>query len=559
MFNQNKLVNEKSGNCYNKIMNLSLKIPFEALYVMWKLTQAGFEAYIVGGAVRDLLLQSLAQLAKTDNDAILINDYDFTTNATPEQIQTVFSDSYYTNEFGTVGIGYDNLSAQLVNEGFTIPNTSMKASATQYTQHQQNSIINLAAAAKIHDSLQEQVETYLKAQQKKQAFLPPLEITTFRSEGIYSDFRRPDQIQWGDSVVEDLKRRDFTINAMALEVKAEHLQQIFASQTITNSLISLSSDQYQLVDQHHGFQDLTKQTITTVLNPDQRFQEDALRMLRAIRLACQLKFKIEPLTLSSIAEHANLIKKISAERIQQELLAILATDQPDRGIQLLQDTGLLQYIMPEIAQGMGVEQGGHHDTDVWTHALDSLKACPSPDPIVRLATLLHDVGKPKTAQVQNGQITFYNHELVSSRMADQIAQRLKLSAAQREKLFILVRHHMFHYQPYQSDAAIRRLIKRVGLEYLDDILAVREADRLGSGAKKTSWRLEELKQRIVEQLNQPFDTTDLAINGHDLMQELQLQPGPKLGEVLDQLTEKVLDQPELNTKEKLLAEAKKLV
>ncbi len=234
---------------------------------------------------------------------------------------------------------------------------------------------------------------------------------------------------------------------------------------------------------------------------------------------------------------------------------MLVSDQPAKGIHLLEKTGLLQTIMPELITCRGVEQGGHHDTDVWTHSLDALHNCPSKDPIVRLAALLHDIGKPRTYQLRNGEITFYNHEIVSSRIADAIAKRLRLSNEQREKLFKLVRYHMFHYQPKDTDAAIRRMIKRVGLQYIDDILDLREGDRLGSGAKRTSWRLEELKQRIVDQLNQPMDTNDLALDGHDLIAELKLKPGKLIGEILDHLLELVLEDPELNTKEELLKKA----
>jgi len=160
-------------------------------------------------------------------------------------------------------------------------------------------------------------------------------------------------------------------------------------------------------------------------------------------------------------------------------------------------------------------QGGHHNTDVWTHSLDALKECPNPDPIVRLATLLHDIAKPQTFEIRDNKITFYNHEIVGSRITDKIAKRLKFSKIDRRRLFTLVRHHMFYYQPQNSDAAIRRFMRKVSLENIDDILDLREGDRLGSGARKTSWRLEEMKQRMIEQLNQPMEVTDLAINGHD--------------------------------------------
>jgi len=206
-----------------------------------------------------------------------------------------------------------------------------------------------------------------------------------------------------------------------------------------------------------------------------------------------------------------------------------------------------------------MQQRGHHVSDVWTHSLDALRHCPSSDPIVRLATLLHDIGKPLTYKEENESITFYNHDIVGSRIASKIARRLRLTNKDVQRIFTLVRYHMFHYQPNHSDASIRRFIRRVGFENIDDILDLREGDRLGSGAKKTSWRLEEMKERIIEQLNQPMGLDDLNINGHDLMQELQLKPGPILGQILDKLLEKVLENPDLNEKEKLIAEAKNIL
>lgn len=548
-------------------MQLTLKIPYEASYILWKLHQAKFEGFIVGGAVRDLLIQAIALMQTDDPKTLnqqLVNDYDFTTNATPQQIQNIFPNSYYTNDFGTVGIGYDQLLGFITAEGYDTPSENIKKKYKTSHPEPTNRIIDLANAKKIHHSLEKAVQSTqakTSSPQKNNSHQPPpFEITTYRSEGLYSDFRRPDEVSWGKSVEEDLQRRDFTVNAMALSIKPHVLESFFADKNVAiQDSLTISADEYEIIDLHQGMQDLAKKIISTVRNPDDRFKEDALRMLRAIRLACQLKFEIDPLTLSAIKEHHALIKKISAERIAQEFLYILSTNQPDRGINLLHQTGLLKFIVPELVEGIGVEQGGHHDTDVWVHQLDAIKNCPSTDPIVRLAALLHDVGKPKTFKLINNQITFYNHEIVSSRIADKIAQRLKLANDQREKLFKLVRYHMFHYQPHQTDAAIRRLIKRVGLEYVDDILAVREADRLGSGARKTSWRLEELKQRIIEQLNQPLEVTDLAIDGHDLINELDIKPGPKIGLILNKLLEKVLEDPDLNTKEVLLKEAKSIL
>lgn len=542
-------------------MQIEISIPYEVAFILWKMHTAGYETYLVGGAVRDLLINSLFSFqSKTNKTNTILDyheivDYDFTTNATPQQIQQVFPDSYYTNEFGMVGISYQNLNANIVAEGFFLPKENIATRTNSQAKPRSSRIIDLANASKVHTSLSSQVDNAQNLLKTNNLEPPPFEITTYRSEGMYSDFRRPDEVIWGNSINQDLERRDFTINAMALEVKVATLNSFFSKQNLL-PLLKLKPKDYSLVDQHMGLKDLAKKIISTVRNPDERFQEDALRMLRAIRLSSQLEFALEPLTLASIKHHANLLRKISWERIQTEFLKMLSSPQPSKGIALLYETGLLDIILPELISCKNVEQGGHHNTDVWTHSLDSLDNCPSNNPIVRLAALVHDIGKPKTFQLRNGEITFYNHEIVSSRMADQVAKRLKLSNDQRKQLFKLVRYHMFYYQPHDTDAAIRRMIKRVGIEYIDDILDLREGDRLGSGAKKTSWRLEELKKRIIEQLNQPMDTNDLIIDGNDLISQLHLKPGKIIGDILNYLLEKVLEQPELNTKEALLEETK---
>ena len=294
-------------------------------------------------------------------------------------------------------------------------------------------------------------------------------------------------------------------------------------------------------------------------NPNQRFKEDALRMLRAIRLAVQLEMELEQATYQSIQKNKDLLKFISFERIGAEIMKILASAHPAEGIKLLDDTGLLEYIIPELKLGKKMDQPGHHTTDVFVHSLDALAACPSRDPVVRLATLLHDIGKPETYKENDQEITFYNHEVLGARTASKIAKRLRLAKKDVQRIFILVRYHMFYYQPEQSDASIRRFIKKVGLENIDDILDLREGDRLGSGAKKTSWRLEEFKERIIEQLNQPMDLTDLAVNGADLIKELKLKPSPVVGQILNELLDKVLQDPQLNTKKLLLKEAKQIL
>ncbi|MGD9129789.1 MAG: HDIG domain-containing protein [Candidatus Woesebacteria bacterium] len=534
---------------------MTLSLPFEVLFVLYILQKENFEAYLVGGAVRDLIINSIDS-GKTRQ----IIDFDFASNATPEQIQTLFLDSYYENDFGTVGIAYENLLAQLRASGIKTPIENMLSNFKLASKRSKDKIIDLAKASKLHESLQDEEE------QKKQVDessllkqLAPFEITTYRSEGLYQDFRKPSKLSWGKSIKEDLERRDFTINALALAVNQNYLQKIFEKQEIKKSQFKLEAENYQLLDQHQAMKDLLALVIRTVGDANMRFQEDALRMLRAIRFAVQLNMEIDTKTYKSIKTNADLIKHISWERIRDEFLKMLSSDYPKKAIKLLDETGLLQYILPELSDTKGVDQGGHHTTDVWNHSLDSLQYCPSHDPIVRLATLLHDIAKAQTYQVRAGQITFYNHEILGSRIVSKIAKRFNLSNREKQRLFILVRYHMFYYQAHNTDASIRRFMKKVGLENIDDILDLREGDRLGSGARKTSWRLEEFKQRMIEQLQQPMDIKDLAINGHDLMTHFKLKQGPILGKILNALFELVLDDPEKNERDFLLAEAEKIL
>lgn len=538
---------------------MKIYISLEALAILHTLLQAGYEAYIVGGAVRDLLRTALHVSEDPGKD------YDFTTNATPEQLLALFPEGFYENKFGTVSITPEHLCAQL-----QLPKPQI--ASDPLTQMDSPRIIDLASASKIHISLQTQKDTPIAedtenfeeinsmskiSQQNQQSKTVPYEITTFRSDGIYTDHRRPESVTWGTSLQEDLDRRDFTINAMAIEVTSEFLQTLFADPTqLTNTDQVVAPEHYTLHDPHSGQQDLANHLIRTVRDPHERFQEDALRMLRAIRFSVQLNMKIDAETYKAIVTHHELLAHISYERIRDEFLKMLGSEYPKEAIELLDQTGLLQYIIPELLDSKGVQQGGHHTTDVWTHSLDALAACPSSDPIVRLATLLHDISKPETFALVDGQPTFYNHEILGSRVAKKIARRLRLSNKDIDRIFALVRYHMFHYQPDHTDAAIRRFMRKVGLENIDDILDLREGDRLGSGARKTSWRLEEMKQRMIEQLNQPLDVTDLAIDGTDLMQELNLPPGPIIGKLLHALFEQVMEDPQLNTKESLLAHAR---
>lgn len=527
---------------------MKLRLPFEVLYILRSLHQGGFEAFLVGGAVRDLILQ-----ITSGQSSIPVTDYDFTTNAKPPEIQTLFPENFYENTFGTVSVTHENLIQMLTKHHYQIPENTLTARYLQAQNHRRPTIIDLSQASKLHSSLAKPAEEKVTPTQPK-----PFEITTYRADGTYDDHRRPNKVSWGKTIEDDLKRRDFTINAIALKLRPEVLENFF-DQKVFPAEVELEPSQYEVIDPHHGIEDLEKGQIQAVGDPNIRFKEDALRMLRAIRFCAQLQMRIAPGTLAAITQHAPLLSHVSWERIQDEFLKMLTSPLPRRGIELLDETHLLEHIIPELLEGKGVEQGGHHTTDVWEHSLEAVAQCPSSDPIVRLATLLHDIGKPRTQKIIDGKITFYNHEIIGSRMAVKIAQRLKLSKKDTDRIFTLVRFHMFYYQPQNTDASIRRFMRKVGLDTIDDILDLREGDRLGSGARKTSWRLEEMKQRMVEQLNQPLSVHDLAVDGHDLIAKLNMKPGRQMGEILNQLFEKVLEDPDLNTKETLLKEAKRLL
>lgn len=533
---------------------MSLNLPFEVLYILYLLQKHGFGAFLVGGAVRDLV---------SNLQADEIKDFDFTTDATPEQIQQFFPESFYENKFGTVSVTEDHLLEEL-GKIYQLPEKN-RYHFIKPAPVRSNRIIDLANAKKIHVSLQDRAVAASQQAAPASPNLPAFEITTFRSDGDYTDHRRPETVTFGTSIEQDLERRDFTINALAIELDASFLQNIFGAENNSaekkeiQTFYKINPNDYKLIDLHGGKEDLDKRLVRTVGNPDQRFGEDALRMLRAVRLAIQLNMDIETDTYFAIKFHKDSLRFVSGERIRDEFMKILASDHPAEGIELLDQTGLLEQIIPELYDGIDMQQRGHHTTDVWTHSIDALRYCPSPDPIVRLATLLHDIGKPDSYKDDQGEITFYSHDIFGSRTASRIANRLRLSKKDVQRIFILVRYHMFHYQEYHTDASIRRFIKRVGFEHIDDILDLREGDRLGSGARKTSWRLEEMKARVIEQLNQPMGLDDLDINGHDLMEKLGIKPGPVLGRLLDQLLELVLEKPELNEKEKLVEEAKKIV
>lgn len=356
------------------------------------------------------------------------------------------------------------------------------------------------------------------------------EITPFRHEGLYKDNRHPESVSWAKTIEEDLGRRDFTINAMAY-------------------------DGQKLIDVSGSKEDLKNKIVKAVGDPAKRFTEDALRMLRAVRFATQLKFSIDPATQTAITEHAKLLQNISGERIRDEFLKILTSPNPADGVLLLHTTGLLQHILPEVEACFGVEQKSperHHIHDVATHLIESLRHCPSTNAITRLGALIHDIGKPKTRAIdERGITTFHDHEVIGAEMAAEIADRLRLSKDDKERLIKLVRYHMFAVTEDQTDKTIRRFIRKVGVETIQDLLDIRTGDRLGSGTPATSWRTELFKKRLEEVQHLPFTVHDLNITGQEIMETLNLKPGPAVGKVLDKLFEMVDSAEVKNEKEEL--------
>lgn len=448
------------------------KIPSKIKEIADKFVKNDFEIYLVGGCVRNLLLNKQ------------VVDWDLATNATPSEMLKLFPDSFYNNEFGTVGIPFNLVETE-------------------------------------HPGI--------------------VEVTTFRTEASYTDKRRPDIVEWGKTIDEDLKRRDFTINAMAVSLD------------LRNTTYDL-----KIIDPYNGQEDLKKKLIRAVGNANSRFSEDALRLMRAIRFASQLGFSIEEETLNAITASAKHLKEIAKERIRDELLKTISSDFPYEGIILFRNTNLLEYIIPELLEGIGISQarpGRHHQDDVFTHNVLSLKFCPAVDPIVRFTALIHDIGKPRVASKdEQGLVIFYNHEVMGSRMAYEICERLRFSKKNRQRIVTLIRWHMFTVDEHITDAAVRRFIRRIGVENVKDMIDLRIGDRLGGGTQTAeSWRLKLFKKRLEEQLAPlPFSINDLVIDGKDVMTELNIPPSRKVGEILQLLFEEVDEDLSKNTKEFLL-------
>ena len=454
-----------------------MEIPKEIKSIINSLEKNGFEAYIVGGCVRDFLR------------GVEPEDWDVATNAKPEEIQKLFPKSFYNNKFFTVTV-------------------------------------------------------LTKSRNPK---LREVEITTFRKEAKYRDKRHPEEVRFAQTIEEDLSRRDFTVNAMALALKKKK-----------------GETERKIIDPFGGQNDLKDKIIRAVGAPEERFEEDALRMMRAVRFSVTLGkgWQIEPKTCQAIKKNAFWLQAISKERIRDEFIKIVMCPEAAVGIERLRVLGLLKYIVPELEEGYKVSQNKHHIYDCYEHYLRSLDfaAKKNFNLHVRLAALFHDIGKPRTKRGEGPNATFYGHEIVGAKITAQILTRLKFSKKDIEKITKLVRYHLFYYNPGEvGEGSVRRLLRKVGPENIEELIQVRMADRIGSGVPKAEpYRLRHLRYVIEKVSQDPISVKTLKVDGNDVMRILKIKPGPKVGQILDILLGYVLADPQKNKKGILEKEIEKL-
>lgn len=454
------------------------------------LVKEGYDAYLVGGAVRDIVLKKKP------------HDYDLATNALPDEMLNMFPKSVSTGaKFGTV------IALVQDDEGET------------------------------HE----------------------VEVTTFRSEAEYIDGRWPSSVEFVDDVDRDLGRRDFTFNAMAIDLSGLDLDDGVEEKVV------------DIYDPFGGIEDIQKKVVRAVGTPLERFKEDGLRSFKAARMASQLGFEIEPETLQAMKDSISVAEVVSMERVRDEFMKMLLNSpKPSVGIEIMRETGLLQLFMPELLEGVGVEQKLCHVHDVYNHILKTVDVAHDS---VKLPALFHDIAKPRT-DMGNGH--FYGHDRMGADMAEQIMKRMKFPKSEIERTKKLVENHMFYYPHIKedmteeekkkielhqwSDSAVRRFIQRVGKENIDDLFKLRMADAQSNPA--TMFKPDEitlLQERIshVREQDMALKVSDLKINGEDL-QKLGIEKGPKMGLILKELLDAVIEDPLMNTKEKLEELAVKL-
>jgi poly(A) polymerase/tRNA nucleotidyltransferase (CCA-adding enzyme) len=441
-----------------------IEIPKEVRAAVAILHHAGFEAYLVGGCARDLLINRAPK------------DWDITTNARPEKIQELFPDSFYENKFGTVSV----------------------------------------------------------ITRSEDPTLRAIEITPYRIEGKYSDKRHPDEVTFADKLEDDLSRRDFTMNAIALDIREEP---------------------FATIDPFGGAGDIEKKLIRAVGDAKKRFEEDALRIMRAVRFAAELRFIIEPTTAAALTTCADLLSEIAIERIRDEFIKIIMTAKPSDGLNLIREFGILKKFMPELEEGWGCGQNKHHIYTVWEH---NLRACDyaaeerwSFD--VRLSALFHDIGKPRSKHGDGPDSTFYNHEVIGAKMAHTILSRMRFSTEVVDKVEKMVRFHLFYYNVDEvTESSVRRLVQKVGVEDMEDLIRVRMCDRIGSGVPKAEpYKLRHFRFLVEKVQRDPVSVGMLAIDGNRIKELAKVEQGPMIGFILHALLEDVLDDPGKNTVEYL--------
>lgn len=456
-----------------------IKIPSEVTQVTNQLYKAGYEAYIVGGCVRDILRGDTPK------------DWDVTTNAIPDEILDVFEHAHYDNDFGTVRV--------------------------------------------INDTENEQLRV--------------IEITTYRTEDSYTDNRHPDAVQFSDSISEDLKRRDFTINALAM-----NLQDVSRDNTV---IVTPET----LVDEHGGLVDLQKRRLRAVGTPKKRFAEDALRIIRGIRFAAELSLEIHPDTLEAMQSEVARLNDIAVERIRDEFVKIVSCETPKIGLEIAQKIGALEIFIPELSDTIGVGQNQAHSYDLWEHLTRACQTAADKGwPLhIRLAALFHDIAKVHTKEWsdERGDWSFHNHEVIGEQVTRKIMNRLKFPKNLVSQVTNLVRWHMFFSDTDEiTHSAVRRLIQNVGKEHIWDLMKVRRADRLGMGRpKEEPYRLRKYQSMIEEVMRDPVSVDKLAIDGNDVIRETNEVPGPRIGWILHALLEEVLDDPTVNKKDTLTEQA----
>jgi len=437
--------------------------------------EAGYECFLVGGSVRDLILERHGSARTGGRDS---GDFDFATNARPEEVRGLFRKVIPTGEkHGTMTV--------LAGGGLAF------------------------------------------------------EVTTYRADGTYADGRRPEEVRFSDRLEEDVKRRDFTINGLAYDLERD-----------------------EIIDLVGGLADIEKKIVRTIGNPLERFGEDGLRPYRACRIAAKFDFSIEAETFAAIGKSLETASRVSMERVRDELTKLLAVEKPSIGIEFMRQSGLLDLFLPELSACHGIIQNKYHRYDIYWHSLYSCDFANRREPFIRLAALLHDLGKLPTRREQaDGESTFYNHEVIGARITRRVMKRLKYSNDEITHVSNLVSNHMFHYTDAWTDGAVRRFMRKVGMENLEDLIALRMADRLGNGMRGGMPQpIRELRKRIdriIEEQN-AITVRDLDINGHVIMEEFGIKPGPIIGAILSQLLELVLDSPEMNVRSTLMEKAREI-